>query len=142
MPASAPPTAGAGRSSSGRPWPPPLGYADGVPRRLFDRGGEVLIGGVRRPLAGVVTMDQVVIDCGPVGSAPVAVGDEVVLIGRQGDEEITADEWAGLLGTISYEVLCDIGPRVPRLAAGGGRPAEHLRGDPPARAVRAGAGTR
>jgi alanine racemase len=97
----------------------PVGYADGVPRRLFDQGGEVLIGGVRRPLAGVVTMDQVVIDCGPVGSAPVGVGDEVVLIGRQGNQEITADEWAGRLGTISYEVLCGIGPRVPRLAVDG-----------------------
>ncbi len=96
----------------------PVGYADGVPRRLFDQGGEVLIGGVRRPLAGVVTMDQVVVDCGPVGSATVAVGDEVVLIGRQGDAEITATEWADLLGTISYEVLCDLGPRVPRLFHG------------------------
>ncbi len=47
-----------------------------------------------------------------------AVGDEVVLIGEQGAEEITAEEWAGLLGTISYEVLCDIGPRVPRLLHG------------------------
>ncbi len=93
----------------------PLGYADGVPRRLFDVGGEVLVGGSRRPLAGVVTMDQIVVDCGPVGSAQVAVGDEVVLLGRQGKEEISADEWAGLLGTISYEVLCDIGPRVPRV---------------------------
>jgi alanine racemase len=64
-------------------------------------------------------MDQVVIDCGAPGHSPVAVGDEVVLIGRQGDEEITADEWAGLLGTISYEVLCNIGPRVPRLNIGG-----------------------
>jgi alanine racemase len=101
----------------------PVGYADGVPRRLFDEGGEVLIRGIRRPLAGTVTMDQVVIDCGPVGSAPVAVGDEVVLLGRQGGEEITADEWAGLLGTISYEVLCGIGPRVPRLGVGvGARP--------------------
>jgi alanine racemase len=98
----------------------PIGYADGVPRRLFDQGGEVLIRGIRRPLAGVVTMDQVVVDCGPVGSAPVEVGDEVVLLGRQGSEEITADEWAGLLGTISYEVLCDIGPRVPRLVVEGG----------------------
>jgi alanine racemase len=93
----------------------PVGYADGVPRRLFDQGGEVLVRGIRRPLAGVVTMDQIVVDCGPVGSAPVEVGDEVVLLGRQGPEEITADEWAGLLGTISYEVLCGIGPRVPRL---------------------------
>lgn len=96
----------------------PVGYADGVPRRLFDQGGEVLIGGVRRPLAGVVTMDQIVVDCGPVGSAPVALGDEVVLIGRQGTEEITAGEWAELLGTISYEVLCNIGPRVPRILHG------------------------
>jgi alanine racemase len=93
----------------------PIGYADGVSRRLFDQGGEVLIGGIRRPLAGVVTMDQIVVDCGPPGSAPVAVGDEVVLIGRQGREEVTAAEWADRLGTISYEVLCDIGPRVPRL---------------------------
>ena len=97
----------------------PIGYADGVPRRLFDQGGEVLIRGIRRPLAGTVTMDQVIVDCGPVGSAPVEVGDEVVLLGRQGDEEITADEWAGLLGTISYEVLCDIGPRVPRVIVDG-----------------------
>jgi alanine racemase len=93
----------------------PIGYADGFPRRLFDAGGEVLVRGERRPLAGAVTMDQIVIDCGPVGGHPVEVGDEVVLLGRQGDEEITADEWADLLGTISYEVLCDIGPRVPRL---------------------------
>jgi alanine racemase len=92
----------------------PIGYADGVPRRLFDQGGEVLIGGIRRPLAGVVTMDQIVIDCGAVGDSPVAVGDEVVLLGRQGSEEITATEWADLLGTIGYEVLCGIGPRVPR----------------------------
>jgi alanine racemase len=97
----------------------PIGYADGVPRRLFDQGGEVLVRGVRRPLAGVVTMDQIVVDCGPVGTAPVEVGDEVVLLGRQGTEEITATEWADLLGTISYEVLCDIGPRVPRLLTGG-----------------------
>jgi alanine racemase len=105
----------------------PIGYADGVPRRLFDQGGEVLLRGVRRPLAGTVTMDQIIIDCGPAGpvdSTAVEVGDEVVLLGRQGNEEITAEEWAGLLGTISYEVLCDIGPRVPRLMVegGGGRP--------------------
>ena len=61
----------------------------------------------------MVTMDQIVVDCGDDGS--VQPGDEVVLLGRQGDEEITADEWADLLGTISYEVLCGIGPRVPRV---------------------------
>jgi len=97
----------------------PLGYADGVPRRLFEAGGEVLIGGRRRAIAGAVTMDQLVVDCGPDGD--VAVGDEVVLIGRQGAEAISAAEWARLLGTISYEVLTGIGPRVPRVARG--RPA-------------------
>lgn len=89
----------------------PIGYADGVPRGLALRGGEVLIGGVRRPITGVVTMDQLMVD---VGDAEVAVGDEVVLIGRQGDVEILADEWAARMDTIAYEVVCGIGPRVPR----------------------------
>ena len=88
----------------------PIGYADGLPRGLSDRG-EVLIGGHRHPLAGTVTMDQIVVD---VAEMAVQVGDEVVLIGRQGEEEITADEWADLLGTIAYEVVCQIGPRLPR----------------------------
>ena len=74
----------------------PIGYADGVPRALFDGGYEVLIGGVRRPLAGAVTMDQIVVDCGDDDS--VRPGDEVVLLGRQGDEEITADDWAAMAG--------------------------------------------
>jgi alanine racemase len=95
----------------------PIGYADGVPRALFTEGYGVLIGGKRRPLAGMVTMDQLVIDCGP--DASVQPGDEVVLLGRQGDEEITAEEWAGLLGTISYEVLCGVGARVPRVTVNG-----------------------
>ncbi|MEI8051691.1 MAG: alanine racemase [Actinomycetes bacterium] len=89
----------------------PIGYADGFPRRLFDAGHEVLIGGRRFPLAGSVTMDQIVVD---VGDAPVSVGDEVVLLGAQGDERISATEWADHLGTIVYEVLCGIGPRMPR----------------------------
>jgi alanine racemase len=88
----------------------PIGYADGLPRGLSDQG-QVLIGGRRHPLAGTVTMDQIVVD---VGDMTVQVGDEVVLIGRQGEEEITADEWASLLGTIAYEVVCQIGPRLPR----------------------------
>jgi alanine racemase len=98
----------------------PIGYADGVPRRLFDEGGSVLVRGVRRPLAGTVTMDQIMVDCGPAGSSDVEVGDEMVLIGSQGGDEITADEWAGRLGTVSYEVLCGIGPRVPRVTVDGG----------------------
>ena len=89
----------------------PIGYADGVPRRLGPAGAEVLIRGRRRPLAGTVTMDQIVVD---VGDDPVEVGDEVVLLGRQGDAEITADEWAALLGTINYEIVCGFGPRMPR----------------------------
>jgi alanine racemase len=92
----------------------PIGYADGVPRALFTGGYEVLIGGVRRPLAGMVTMDQIVVDCGD--DDWVRPGDEVVLLGRQGDEAITADDWAALLGTISYEVVCGVGPRMPRIA--------------------------
>ena len=91
----------------------PLGYADGVPRSLSAAGGEVLIGGRRRPIAGTVTMDQLLVDCGPTESC--AVGDEVVLIGRQGSEEILADEWAERTGTINYEIVCGIGPRVPRV---------------------------
>lgn len=93
----------------------PLGYADGVPRRLSALGGEVLIGGCRRPIAGTITMDQLLVDCGP-GQA--TAGDEVVLLGRQGDEVITADDWARSLDTIPYEILCGIGPRVPRVVTG------------------------
>jgi alanine racemase len=88
----------------------PVGYADGFARALT-RDGQALIGGRRFPLAGTVTMDQIVID---VGDQDVIIGDEVVLLGRQGEEEITADEWAAAIGTISYEVVCSIGPRVPR----------------------------
>jgi len=100
----------------------PLGYADGVTRGLFDAGGELLVGGRRRPLAGVVTMDQLLVDCGP--DSGVRSGDEVVLIGAQGGELVTADEWAERLGTISYEILCGIGARVPRrhLRRSGGAP--------------------
>jgi alanine racemase len=89
----------------------PAGYADGVPRELSLRGGEVLIRGRRFPIAGTVTMDQLMVD---VGDAPVAVGDEVVLLGRQGDEAITAQEWADRMDTIAYTIVCGIGPRVPR----------------------------
>ena len=89
----------------------PAGYADGVPRNLGLAGGEVLIGGRRYPIAGIVTMDQLMVD---VGDAPVEAGDEVVLLGAQGDDEVTALEWADHLGTISYEIVTGIGARVPR----------------------------
>jgi alanine racemase len=91
----------------------PLGYAVGVTRSLSSCGGQVLIGGRRYPIAGTVTMDQVLIDCGPGGD--VAVGDVVVLLGRQGAEEITAWEWAERTGTIAYEVVCGVSARVPRI---------------------------
>jgi alanine racemase len=104
----------------------PLGYADGVPRAWFDRNGTVLVGGQHRPLAGTVTMDQIVIDCGT--NSGVEVGDEVVLIGRQGASVLSASDWATVLGTISYEVLCGIGPRVTRVVVGelGGDPEESM----------------
>jgi alanine racemase len=93
----------------------PIGYADGVPRRLWSHGGHVLIGGERCPIVGVVTMDQLMVD---VGSAPTAVGDEVVLIGEQdgpsGPQRIRAEDWADQLDTIGYEIVCGIGSRVPR----------------------------
>lgn len=91
----------------------PVGYADGVPWRLGVTGGEVLIGGRRRPLAGSVTMDQILVDC--ADDEGVLPGDEVVLLGRQGREHVSAWEWAERTGTIAYEILCGIGPRVPKV---------------------------
>jgi len=91
----------------------PFGYADGYPRRLFTAGAEVLINGRRHPLAGMVTMDQLVIDC---DGAAVNVGDEVVLLGAQGDAVVSAEEWATWSGTITWEILCGVGARVPRVA--------------------------
>jgi alanine racemase len=88
----------------------PVGYADGFSRLLTGHGC-ALIGGKRYALAGTITMDQVLVD---VGDEDYPIGEEVVLLGAQGDDEITANEWADALGTISYEVVCSIGPRVPR----------------------------
>ncbi|HLJ06950.1 MAG TPA: alanine racemase C-terminal domain-containing protein, partial [Acidimicrobiia bacterium] len=71
----------------------------------------------RRPIAGTITMDQLLVDLGPSdrpAAAVAEIGTEVVLLGRQGDETITAAEWAAKLGTIPYEVCCGIGERVPR----------------------------
>ncbi len=92
----------------------PVGYGDGVRRALSNRG-EVLIGGRRHPIAGTVSMDNITVE---VGDAPVAIGDEVTLVGRQGDEAITAEQVAATLGTINYEITCGISPRVPRIASG------------------------
>jgi alanine racemase len=89
----------------------PIGYADGVRRRLGLLHQDVLIGGARHPMVGVVTMDQLMVD---VGDTPVAVGDEVVLLGTQGAEEVRATEWAEKLDTIAYEITCALGPRLPR----------------------------
>jgi alanine racemase len=94
----------------------PVGYADGYARALSDRG-RVLIRGKRYPIAGTVTMDQLTVDC---GDDDVAAGDEVVLFGRQGAEEITADEVASWYGTIGYEVVCAVSGRVPREYRGDG----------------------
>ncbi|MEY2975482.1 MAG: alanine racemase [Actinomycetota bacterium] len=97
----------------------PLGYADGVPRRYSAVGGEVLVNGRRRRIVGVVTMDQLIVDLGPDSpDDPVDVGDEVVLIGRQGDESIRVEEWAERLDTIGYEIVCSISGRVPRTSVG------------------------
>ncbi|MGQ0616825.1 MAG: alanine racemase [Acidimicrobiia bacterium] len=91
----------------------PIGYYDGVPRRLGLVGGEVLVGGRRRPIVGAVTMDQLMIDCGAEGE--VRVRDEVVLFGEQGDDAISAWDWADRLDTIAYEVVCSVSiNRVPR----------------------------
>ncbi|MGH2683372.1 MAG: alanine racemase [Actinomycetota bacterium] len=88
----------------------PVGYADGYHRAVSGRA-EVLIQGRRYPVAGTVTMDQITVDC---GDDPVQPGDEVVLFGRQGDEEISADELGSWSGTIGYEVVCAVSERVPR----------------------------
>ncbi|MBW3605896.1 MAG: alanine racemase [Actinobacteria bacterium] len=93
----------------------PAGYADGVTRILGGRG-DVVVGGGRRPMVGRVCMDQLVFDA---GDDEIAIGDEVVLLGAQGDAAVTADDWAAWLDTITYEIVCTVGPRVPRVYSGG-----------------------
>jgi alanine racemase len=90
----------------------PVGYADGY-RRLFSDGAHVLVRGQRAPVAGRVSMDLTTIDVTDIRN--VHQGDEVVLLGRQGDAEISADEMAAWINTISYEILTSIGNRVPRI---------------------------
>ncbi len=90
----------------------PVGYADGYPRLMSNRG-EVLVGGQRAPVAGRVCMDLTMIDVTDIRN--VQQGDEVILLGRQREAEITADEMAGWANTISYEIFTSIGARVPRI---------------------------
>jgi alanine racemase len=113
--------------SYGRTWRAPrpsliglvmCGYADGLPRALSNRGS-VLVRGRRAPIVGRVCMDMCMVDLSDIPD--VAVDDEVVIIGCQGDEEVSADEVAELCGTISYEILCAISARVPRLYLRDGR---------------------
>jgi len=92
----------------------PIGYGDGVRRALGNRA-EVLVRGRRVPLVGTVSMDNVTIDLGP--ETDVRPGEEAVLIGAQGGEEILAEELAARLETINYEVTCAISQRVPRRTA-------------------------
>ncbi|HKQ35311.1 MAG TPA: alanine racemase [Nitrospiraceae bacterium] len=90
----------------------PIGYADGYSRQLSHRGS-VLIRGRRASIVGLVCMDMIMVDVTDI--AQVEVGETVTLIGQQGQESIWADEVAGWIDTIPYEVLCGIGSRVPRL---------------------------
>jgi len=90
----------------------PVGYADGYPRVLGGRA-EVLVGGRRCPVVGVVCMDLCMVDVTDLAE-PVESGDEVVLLGEQGEARITAEELAGWAGTIPYEILCGFSERVPR----------------------------
>jgi len=90
----------------------PIGYADGYNRRLSNKGF-VLIDGKRAPVVGLVCMDMTMVDVTDIPS--VQVGDSVTLIGRQGENAIWADDIARWTGTIPYEILCAIGPRIPRV---------------------------
>ncbi len=100
-----------GRGGSERIGTLPVGYADGLRRGAPN---EVLVRGVRVPVVGRVCMDQCMVCLDDVPDA--AVGDEVVLIGAQGEQRISADDVAARWGTIGYEVVCGIGHRVPRLS--------------------------
>ena len=91
-----------------------VGYADGYRRHLSGKSAEVLIRGKRCAVLGRVTMDQILADV--TALSDVAVGDEVVLLGGQGEEEILASELAEKAGTIAWEVFTGVGPRVARVA--------------------------
>jgi alanine racemase len=92
----------------------PVGYGDGYARGTS--GGQALVAGRRVPIVGTISMDQLTLDLGP--GATERVGEEAVLLGAQGGERITAEELASWRGTISYEVTCAVGARVPRAYEG------------------------
>ena len=94
-----------------------IGYGDGLPRALSPAGGEALVHGRRVPIIGRISMDMTVVDLTGVPGA--GVGDAATLIGRDGADEITLDEVAARVGTISYEILTGLGPRLPRLYGDG-----------------------
>lgn len=89
----------------------PIGYADGLARSMSNQG-KVLINGTLCPIVGRVTMDHTLVD---VGNLPVKIGDEVILIGSDGQNEITADDWARWMGTINYEVTSQLSARIERV---------------------------
>lgn len=93
----------------------PVGYADGYPRLLSNQGS-VLVKGQRAPVVGRISMDLTLVDVTDVPA--VRAGEEVVLIGSQGSENITAEEVADWAQTISYEIFCGISNRVPRVYLG------------------------
>lgn len=94
-----------------------VGYADGFPRHASGKETPVLIGGARHPVVGRVTMDQIVVDITD-GGETIAPGDEAVIIGRQGEDEISAAELASRAGTIPWEIFTGITGRVARIYAG------------------------
>jgi len=98
----------------------PIGYADGI-RRALTNNCDVLIGGRRYPLVGTVSMDNITVEVGTPDA--VRVGDRVTIIGGDGDEHQTAEEVARRVGTISYEIVCGLTPRVPRVYHRDGTPA-------------------
>ena len=99
----------------------PVGYADGYPRQLSNKGW-VLIHGKKAPILGRVCMDQFMVDVTEIGD--VKKGDEVTLLGRDGDEFISIEEIGDLCGRFSYEFACDISPRVPRIYVKDGKEVE------------------
>jgi alanine racemase len=101
----------------------PIGYGDGW-RRGLSNNADVLVDGVRRPLVGTVSMDNITIDLGPDPAAQELIGAPAILIGAQGSERITAEEVARRLDTIDYEITCGLTPRVERAYHRDGKPVE------------------